>query len=164
MRPIYKLFPGMPGELFTRIWFFDQPLITAPRKSGVKPSTPYTISPHAAVHVSVSITGSICSEHTGGDVIAPQRLRYHREAPSTCRAQVFSKMSVWGYQSNRAGEETKVASCYFRSGLPSTTNGWCVPAMVSHIGRQLDTGFLELLVFSIWMELIVYYMMSREEI
>lgn len=46
----------------------------------------------------------------------------------------------------------KVALCYFiRSRLPSTTNAWYVSAVVSHVERQLDNGFLELLIFSICM-------------
>jgi len=89
-----QIFPSKPGGLFTRIRFFDQQLVTALRKARLTPSTLHIVSPHAAVCVAVSITGAICSEYTGRDVKAPQRCRYHREAPGTCRAQVFSKMTV----------------------------------------------------------------------
>lgn len=89
-----QTFPSKPGGLFTRIRFFDQQLVTALRKTCLTPPTPHIISPHVAVCVSVSITGAICSEDTGRDAMAPQRLRYPREAPGTCRAQVFSKITI----------------------------------------------------------------------
>lgn len=126
--------------LFTRILILDQQLVMALRQAHHPPSTPWITSPCAAVCVPVSITGAICSEHAGRHVTA---LKYHREAPGTCRAQVFSKMAICLQLKQAEGRRTSGRKLPF-----VISEGWdylllSVTGMMPHVERQQNIGFLE---------------------